>query len=349
MLEPLQTDYCRFDPHDKAQLIVVVDTEEEFNWSETVSRKNTSVTAIKYITRIQDVFDQFGITPVYVIDHPVVSQPDGYRLLQEIHSDGRCLIGAHLHPWVNPPLSESVNLRNSFPGNLPRELEASKLRVLGDCIGERFGIRPKIYKAGRYGIGPNTAAILQEQGYEVDVSVRAHTNFSNIEGPDFTNSSAWPYWFGGENRMLEIPVTTGFSGIFRHWGVTLHRNSMRPSFKAFRVRGVMRRLNLLKKLDLSPENSSFSEMTKLVKLLNADGLKVFGLAFHSPSLEPGNTPYVASMSELDSFIACCRLFFEWFTEHLGGVPSQPLAIRRHLLESTRSSEPTAQNAASITK
>lgn len=332
MLEPQSADFCSFTPLEKARLVVVIDTEEEFDWSQPVSRSNTSVRSMKSIARIQEVFDEFGITPVYVIDYPVASQVEGYRILQEIHADGRCLIGAHLHPWVNPPFSEPVNLRNSFPGNLPRELEASKLQVLGDCIGERFGVAPTIYKAGRYGIGANTAQILEELGYEVDVSVRAHANFSDIEGPDFTRYSAWPYWFGARTRLLEIPLASGFSGALRRWGVTLHGAAMQPHVKPFRVRGIMRRCNLLRKLDLSPERSSFHEMSNLVRLLYADGLRVFGLAFHSPSLEPGHTPFVASKIELEQFIDCCRSFFEWFTGDFGGIPSQPLDIRQSLRE-----------------
>lgn len=171
MLNPQPIDYCCLDHTEKAKLVVVIDTEEAFDWSRGRSRSNTAVQALRWIGRIQDIFDEYHITPVYVIDYPVASQADGYQPLQEIHSGGRCLIGAHLHPWVNPPYEEPVNAYNSFPGNLPRHLEAAKLQILGDCIGEQFGSCPVIYKAGRYGCGPHTADILEEQGYEVDLSV----------------------------------------------------------------------------------------------------------------------------------------------------------------------------------
>lgn len=333
MLFPQPGDYCQFGADDKAKLIVVIDTEEEFNWSELVSRDNKSVLAMRSITRIQEVFDEYGITPVYVVDYPVASQRTGYELLQEINADGRCLIGAHLHPWVNPPHQESVNQRNSFPGNLPRELESSKLQILGDCIESSFGSRPTIYKAGRYGVGPNTAEILEEQGYKVDLSIRAHADFSNIDGPNFSYSSAWPFWFGKHRQLLEVPVASGFSGLFRRWGASLHTMALRPSLQRFRVRGIMKRIGLLKKLDLSPEASSLSELTTLVPILHADGLKVFGFAFHSPSLEPGNTPYVTSNAELEQFVARCRGFFEWFLGDFGGIASQPLEIRNSLKDS----------------
>lgn len=136
MSNPQPTDYCRLDHTEKAKLVVVVDTEGAFDWSKGRSWSNTAVQALRSIGRIQNIFDKYSITPVYVIDYPVASQADGYQPLQEIHSAGRCLIGAHLHPWVNSPYEEQLNPYNGFPGNLPRHLEAEKLRILDDCIGE---------------------------------------------------------------------------------------------------------------------------------------------------------------------------------------------------------------------
>ena len=56
----------------KPQLFVVVDTEEEFDWSAPFSRTNTGVSAMARIGRVQHIFDRFGIKPTYVVDHPVV-------------------------------------------------------------------------------------------------------------------------------------------------------------------------------------------------------------------------------------------------------------------------------------
>src|SRR5438093_3501846 len=106
MLNPQPTDYCHLEHTEKAKLVVVVDTEEDFDWASGRSRSNTSVQALHCIGRIQSIFDEYRITPTYVIDYPVASRADGYQPLQEIHSVGRCLIGAHLHPWVNPPYEE---------------------------------------------------------------------------------------------------------------------------------------------------------------------------------------------------------------------------------------------------
>jgi hypothetical protein len=143
-------------------LTVVIDTEEEFDWHQPFDRKNTSVDAMEHIGRAQEVFDEFEIRPTYVVDYPVASQKTGYTLLREFVSSGRATIGAHLHPWVSPPHEEDVSSFNSYPGNLSAQLEEAKLTLLTDQITDTFGARPTIYKAGRYGLGPNTGEILSK-------------------------------------------------------------------------------------------------------------------------------------------------------------------------------------------
>lgn len=314
---------------DEPSLVVVVDTEEEFNWAADFSRYSTSVRAIRSIDRIQPIFEEYKIRPVYVVDYPVASQPDGYRPLREVFDSGCCLIGAHLHPWVNPPYDEPVNRYNSFPGNLPRSLEAAKLKILTDCIGEKFCQRPTIYKAGRYGIGPNTREILQEQGYEVDLSVCPHMDYSAEGGPDFTASSAWPYWFG-KGGLLELPLTVGFCGLLRRWGPPLHRVAAQGLLASLHGPGILARLGLVNKIWLSPEGYPVKELIALVRNLHREGLRIFSFAFHSPSLDFGHTPYVESRRDLENFLSCCRMFFDFFMGDLGGIPTTPSELRLKL-------------------
>ena len=332
LLRPMPSDYCVLPRREKPRLVVVVDTEEEFDWSAEFSRSSTSVHAMRCIQRIQKILDDYKIVPVYAVDYPVVSQKDGYQPLAEIHAAGRCVIGTHLHPWVNPPFSETVNRRHSFPGNLPRELEAEKLHVLGDMIGERFGQRPVIYKAGRYGIGLHTAAILEEQGYQVDLSVCPHMDYTAEGGPDFSSSTGWPYRFG-KRRLLELPLTVGFAGLLRKWGSALHRAATRPPMLSLHAPGVLARSGLVNKVWLSPEGHAAQELEALVRALLRDGLRVFSFAFHSPSLEPGHTPYVSCQRELDEFLDKCRRFFDFFMGEMGGVPTTPLEVKARLASS----------------
>ena len=170
------------------QLIVVVDAEEEFDWQAEPDATANLVTSMAHIGRVQGIFDEYGIRPCYVIDYPVASQPEGYEPLLEIFRQGRCEIGAQLHPWVNPPQDEVLTRSNMYPGNLPESLERQKLICLRDAISKQFGSRPIAYKAGRYGFGDNTARILSELGFTIDLSVCPPMDASDEGGPDYSHS-----------------------------------------------------------------------------------------------------------------------------------------------------------------
>ena len=322
---------CHLNFNGPPQLVVVIDTEEEFDWSQEFSRDNTAVQSLRFIGRVQNIFDEYGITPVYAVDYPVASQPDGFLPLREILRDNRCVIGAHLHPWVNPPFEEVVSRYHSFPGNLPHRLEYEKLRILGECIADTFGHPPLIYKAGRYGTGPHTATVLEDQGYEADVSVMPLMDWSSEGGADFSAATSWPYWFGHTRKLLEIPVTAGFTGFLRKWGRGLHRQASHPLLEAFHPVGILARLGLVDKIRLSPEGFTVEELKRLVKTLLAAGLPVFSLSFHSPSVVPGQTPYVTSKEDLEKFLRCLRLFFDFFFGEVGGQATTPLAFKRNVI------------------
>jgi hypothetical protein len=66
-----------------------------------------------------------------------------------------------------------VNLPTASPAIFHATSNAPSSRGLTDTLEAAFGTRPTVYRAGRYGVGPNTAELLQELGYEIDVSVRS--------------------------------------------------------------------------------------------------------------------------------------------------------------------------------
>ena len=148
MLQPRSEDVVRFEADDDPLVLVIVDTEEEFDWAGEFSSANMSVESIKHQQRAQRILERHGVIPTYLVDYPVASQEDGYKPLREFLADGKCAVGAHLHPWVNPPFDEDLSRANSYPGNLPKRLEREKLRRLTAAIEENFHLGPTIYKAG---------------------------------------------------------------------------------------------------------------------------------------------------------------------------------------------------------
>src|SRR5215471_13090695 len=151
MLNPEHSHVVRWPEDQKPLLMVIVDTEAEFDWK-GVSRRAVGIRSASCQQRAQRIYDRFGVRPTYALDYPVSSNPDGYGPIREIYDSGGCLIGAHLQPWDTPPFTEFLSDLNSFPGNLPTELESAKLAGLTDTIAANVGVRPRIYKAGRYAV-----------------------------------------------------------------------------------------------------------------------------------------------------------------------------------------------------
>ena len=313
--------------HDNPYIIVIIDTEEEFDWDKEFSREKTGVSHLRFVDRIQSIFDHYNITPVYVVNYPVASQPEGYEPLRTILSQGRCIIGAHMHPWVNPPFEEEVCAYNSFPGNLPYSLESKKLEILCECIERNFDIRPIMYKAGRYGVGANTFDILAKQGFEFDLSFCPHTDYSKIGGPDFTGKPDTPHWLDTEKKLFEIPLTVGFEGMIRTLGPWLYPILKWEFFNKLHMPGIFSRFRLLNRVTLSPEVSNLTEMIRLVRDQYKDGVRIFSLAFHSTSIDPGHAPYVRSQRDLSDFLSKLRHFFDFFFGEFDGQPSTPKQIR----------------------
>jgi hypothetical protein len=62
------------------------------------------------------------------------------------------------------------------------------------------------------------------------------------------------------------------------------------------------------------------------------GHRCLTLTFHSPSLEPGHTPYVRTQGDLNRFLADIEQFCEFVLTRLGGVTDTPGAFRTSLLK-----------------
>jgi hypothetical protein len=309
-------------------LMVVVDTEEEFDWSRPLSRANTATTNIAAQPLAHaEVFDEFGARPLYVIDYPVATDPAAIAVLRRLAEDGACEIGCHLHPWVNPPHAEAAIPRLSYPGNLPRGLERVKLERLTQAIGDAFGKAPFAYKAGRYGFGSHTTEILRKLGYGIDLSVVPRHSFAADGGPDFHGYDAHP--FVREGDLLELPLSGGYAGLLAQLGPEVGPWALGRLATWLRLPGLLARSRLLERGRLTPEGLSLAEMIRIATALHGQGVRVFSLAYHSPSLVPGFTPYVRDAAELRGFLARLRCFLAFFRDSLGGrfvTPSQAHAL-----------------------
>jgi hypothetical protein len=297
-------------------LVVVIDTEEEFDWSMPFDPGATSVTNIEFQPLAQDIFNGYDLAPTYVVDYPVASTPAAVAVLHRFAADGRCEIGAHMHPWVNPPAEGPIDARHSYPGNLPSAIERRKMTALTDTIAASFGSQPTVYKAGRYGIGFATPAILRELRYTVDVSVVPHTDFSADGGPDFRDAPTDPFLIA--DGLSELPLSVHFVGRLASQGPRVFRLLSGSTARRMRLPGILSRLGLLTRLRLSPEGSGLAELIRQTRTAFAAGTRLFMLTYHSSSLLPGATQYVRSETDRRAFLATLDGYLRFFLVEFRG-------------------------------
>lgn len=293
---PDNAAYLRLPEEFGRRVAVFVDTEEEFDWSKPPSRAQRSTSAAESLPIVHRRLRGYGVAPVYLVDHPIATDPRCVATLREFQESGECTIGTQLHPWVNPPFEEEELPINSFPGNLPIALERAKLTRLTEVIESAFGGRPRVYRAGRYGVGRHTAGLLDELGYRADVSVRALFDYSDESGPDFSRVRPLPYRVAGTG-LLEIPLSAAYVGALRGSADALYRAAGRVPH----LRGLLARTGLVSRVALTPEGMPLREVKEAIDRLLDDGLQLFSISFHSPSVEPGNTPYVRDQADLAEF------------------------------------------------
>jgi hypothetical protein len=313
-------------------LLVVVDTEEEFDWSAPFSREATATTSIPAQARAHAIYDRFGVVPTYVVDYPVATDPAAVAVLKGLRDDGKAEIGAHLHPWVTPPHVEEVTTRNSYHCNLPPALERAKIETLADAIETSFGARPKAFKAGRYGFGPNTKEVLIDLGYEVDCSFVPHTDLSGDGGPDFRGVPDRPHWLDEGRGLLEVPLSIGYLGALPGLGAKADWLFDSRRAERLRVPGLLARTGLVARSRLTPEGTPPDEQCRLIEAMAARGHTLFSLTYHSPSLAPGHTPYVRGEADLVAFLAGIEQVLTFFRDRMGGRFTTLGEVRRTFCE-----------------
>jgi peptidoglycan/xylan/chitin deacetylase (PgdA/CDA1 family) len=217
-----------------------------------------------------------------------------------------CEIGAHLHPWVTPPVEEDIHEHNTHAVNLPTDLVRRKIRNLTHKLEEEFGERPLTFRSGRWGVNEVLLKMLLEEGYQTDSSIHpfyADSIFSYYHAPET------PYWpdlsdciqKGTQREIFEIPVTSGFNRPYFRMCHNIHHVCSAKPWNIFHGIGILWHLNIMRKLQLSPELADASNMIALMDACLKRGHRIIHMFFHSSSLLPGGSPYVSNEDDEHAF------------------------------------------------
>ena len=114
-----------------------------------------------------------------------------------------------------------------------------------------------------------------------------------------------------------------------------------------RLSGLLSRTGIAEKTTLSPEGASHALHKQLIDQMMKTGQNVFCLSYHSPSLAPGNTPYVRTEKDLENFLATIDATLHYFFHEIGGATATPYEIYKALSQNVAphaAETPTAQLA-----
>lgn len=318
----LEPPFQRLEPPSASPplCLVTVDAEESFDWRGPFRRESQDVSNIAEQGRAQEICAKFGAAPLYLVDWAVAQDEASVRLLGDWAEEGICEIGAHLHPWITPPLEEGGALWESFAGNLPGRLERAKLKALTEAVASAFGRRPRAYRAGRYGLGRRTAGLLRELGYGADLSVTPRRSFAAQGGPDYLRAPEGPFWLDGPGGIVEIPTTEGVAGFLgaRHGEALAGLFDSAPA-RLLRLPALLARSAAAERIRLSPEGARTRDLKRLLKALHGRGERVFVLSYHSSSLQVGGSPYARDLAARDGLLRRLEEILTFLREEMGAV------------------------------
>ncbi len=303
-------------PHrnvEKRKLIVTVDTEEIFDWSEFPVTGH-KIARPADIARFQSLCEEFGARPLYFITYPLMNDAEAAGYFRLLAEQGRADLGLHPHQWNTPPAEGYGNEYYSWQCNLPPPVHAAKLATLCAAFERAFGFRPIAHRAGRYGVSSLAYREIAAAGLRYDFSPSSSFDFSGRGGPDFTGASNEPFEIITDQGRVAVTPVCGALALrggraFLKQPTTAGLNGARPPYS--------RRLTA--PFRLSCEQARFEELVSLTQSLAEAGTPVFTFSFHSTSLTVGGNPYAPDAQAVDAMIALMRRYFEYFTKGFDGV------------------------------
>lgn len=286
--------------------VLSVDTEEEFDWSAGIyPQKDFAVSNVKQIPKLQAFCEKLGIRPTYFTDYAVAENPDAVKILKTIVDNNNCEIGAHLHPWCNPPFYGITEERESHVVNLPISQVEEKLDTLIELLYKNFGVMPNAFRSGRWGINGELLKLLEKKGFQIDSSI--YPFFKN-EYFNYEQTTLIPYWpdynkpmvNGSQRNIIEIPVTAGFNRKNFPAMLKIYKIIRHPLLYHLRLTAIFWHTRLLRKLYLSPEATSGKDMQPLIDAALDNKHPVIHMYLHSSSLIYGPTGFIKQNNALDA-------------------------------------------------
>ncbi len=330
IIEQAAQDKNKFlvDKTEGVKFVITVDTEADYQKS---GEDPLNINNFFYLPRFQTLCEKYNFIPTYLITQEIVDNPRATELLRQWQAEGKAEIGAHLHPWTTPPLSEKDKYMR-YPSELSDEELKAKLIHLTDSITNNIGKKPLSYRAGRWGFDLRQAHILSDLGYIVDCSVTPKISWANMKGdpekfggPDFSREQIKPYMID-KTSILEVPMTIVYTGL-----VTSDDNWLGKFFNRLKdglIKNILNKLFFQKKwLRIFP-NSVESHWSKIYKAVQNNHIDVLEFMIHSSELALGASRQTKTDDQVEfTFAQLDQLFAFLVNKNVKGASLSDFAVR----------------------
>jgi hypothetical protein len=230
--------------------------------------------------RLAPLLRRFRARATYLLSPELLQDAACVARLRALQSEAE--LGTHLHGEMTAPGAHVPEVTEVVQRAYPEAIERAKLRSLGDAFAAAFGRAPRVFRAGRFGLGERSLDLLAELGYTVDSSVTPFVDWSAIGGLSFVGAPTQPYRPDpaaparpGSAPLCEVPVT------------------IRPS--------VLPLVGWRWPRWLRPTRGSVRGLVRLMRDEIADGAAgdgarpvVLNAMFHNVEVVPGASPYARS-------------------------------------------------------
>lgn len=290
---------------NSTNVFITIDTE----WDRTTNK--TDPIAVKNLSKIplfQELCDKYNINPIYFCTYEVLNDTTFIAYLSDRVKKYKVEIGAHLHPWSNPPFpyGDPIEERKhtSFPHEYPLEIFYKKLRTLTKTIKKQFNISPISYRAGRFGFIKEHIPYLEQLGYKVDSSITPYISHTNVtgwktKGRDFsTYTTLSPQTLTyKDSSILEIPLTIiSLESIF---GKIINK-ILRKKRRQFWFR-------------IYPK-TELSDLLKIISYVQAKHIDTLVFMIHSNEFHPNTNPYFTTPKQQQKLFQLLEAFFQKLEE-----------------------------------
>lgn len=282
------------------KFIITIDTEGDNQWDPALPRSTDN---LRFIPRFQDLCERYDFPPTYLCTYEVAAAQAFDEILLPLHESKRAEIGAHLHPWTNPPFSrwDRSETVPAYPSELPPGVFARKLECLTGLLAGKLGAPPRSYRAGRWGLSAAHIPALLRCGYIVDCSVTPLVSWGDPgareRGQDFSEAPARPYFMAwgdpareGASGLLEVPVT------ILHTNAMMRRSPLlRTAYRRHRKTSSARLLNRM--FSIAPRwfrpfsDMSVARLKAVYEAARRIELPLIEMMFHSSELMPEGSPH----------------------------------------------------------